>query len=300
MFGGYMTGLRLLLCSVIVVMSFALPRVVFGDEMDTLTDKALKVCGMTGQLDDLGNALISAVPADAFPSAKMQGDAKEFVKKSASKNALLEIVRSVVRTEVDRETLEKVIAFYDSKLGRKVGRLHETSLEPTMLKNIREGRKVLAASEDSRVGLLKRIIDSDNAAETNKLLLKTVIRGLLEGYAGDTPDTTNDGELAKEKLKIMFEAVRTDGYRTKELALAAYAYTYRSLEDKELEELAAFRESPPAMRFGAAVRKGLEGAAYTIAKSFAEAATKWRAAPASGDSGNSPEKSRELNGAGNR
>lgn len=279
MFGDYMRVFRLAVCAVISVVSLALPAVVFCNETDVLTDKALKVSGIAGQLEDLGPALVSAIPADAFPNSKMQGDASAFVKKSAGKNALMEIVSTAVRTEADKETLEKVIAFYDSKLGRKVGRLQETALDAPMLRNIREGRKVLAASEESRLGKLRRLVDSDDASKTNKALLRTMIRGLLEGYEGDTPDTANDGEVVKEKMKIMDKAIRTDEQRTKELALAAYAYTYRSLDDKELEELTAFRESPAAVRFGEAVRKGLEGAVYKIARSFAEAATSWRATP---------------------
>jgi hypothetical protein len=270
---------------VFVVASLTLTGLAFGDEMDTLTTKALKVSGAAGQLDDLGPALISAVPADAFPNSKAQGEAIAFVKKTAGKSALTEILHSVVRSDVDKDTLEKIIAFYESKLGKKVGRLHETALEPTMLKSIREGRKVLAASEESRLGTLQKILDSDNTDETNRVLLKTMIRGFLEGYAGDTPDTTNDGEAVKEKMKIMDKAIRKDEQRTKELALAAYAYTYRSLDDKELEELAVFRESPEAARFGEAVRKGLDGAVYKIARSFAETAGKWRETPGSKPTG---------------
>jgi hypothetical protein len=286
-----MNAFKLVICFLMALLPLLAAGVAVGNDIDTLTDKALRVSGITGQLDDLSAAIVSAVPADAFPSAKMRSEANSFVKKNAGKNALVEMVHSTVRRAVDKESLEKVIAFYESKLGKKIGRLQGAALEPSLLKSIREGRNVMAAADESRLHTLKRIVTSDRAADTNALMLNTVLRGLLEGYSGDTPETANDEEVVRGKMKIMDKSVRALEDRTEELALAAYAYTYRSLDDQELKDLATFRESSEATRFGEAVRKGLEEAVYKTARVFAEAVLKWRSNPAAADSSAGGQKS---------
>jgi hypothetical protein len=280
-----MRRLRIVICSLLAVMSFTLTGVAFGDVTNILADKALRVSGMAGQLENLGPALISAVPEDLFPNSRFRGNANAFVKKTAGKGVLFEIVRSAVCADADQETLEKVIAFYDSRLGRKVRRLNETALEPAMLKNIREGREVLAASNESRLATLRRIIAADHTSETNKALLKAWDQGLLDGYGAVAANTSNDGKTVQQRMKRMDEAIGADERGTEQISLTAYACTYRSLDDKELEELATFRESPSATRFSAAVRNGLKEAVYKVAKSFAEAITREKASSGSGDSG---------------
>ncbi|HMK33516.1 MAG TPA: hypothetical protein VK463_00515 [Desulfomonilaceae bacterium] len=290
------------LCILLFILFVLVPH--FGaacaDEVDILADRALKVSGITGQLDDLGAAVIAAVPADAFPNVKARHDASAHVKKTMNKNALLESVRSVVRADADRQVLEGIVSFYESKLGRRVGRLQESALEPNLLRNIREGRKVMAETDEARLATLRRIVDSDRAHENNKALLNTVVKGLVDGHKGDTPDTMNEGEIAQGKLKIMDRAIRSHEDRNKELAVASYAYTYKSLDDKELAELAAFRESRTAARFGEAVQKGLNAAVYKIARSFAESAARWRTAPVSGDSESKMEQSPVSGNTGDR
>jgi len=243
---------------------------IWADDIDQLIDKALKLSGITGQLDDLAIAIISTVPGDAFPSSRVKDQIMSFVQKNAGKIALLELLRTTLREQLDRNTLEKIISFYESKLGRKIGRLHETALQPFTIKSIREGRKLLASIEESRKALLRKIIDSDRVIETNRDFFKTVIQGLLTGMPEDDSAPAKAKNLL-EATDIANNTLIANNNRTEEIALAAYAYTYRLLDEKELQELASFCESDVAGKFRQAIDDGMNKAIFQAATALGEA-----------------------------
>ncbi len=247
-----------------------------GTEADPLINKALKLSGVTGTLDKLGGAILSAIPGDAFPDVKMRNEVAAYVKKEAGKEVLLSIVRAAVREDLDKESIEKVIGFYESKVGRKVGHLQDASLDPALLKGIREGRKIASSLEEPRLNSLRRIIKAERVAELNGTLLKSVIQGLVDGSPAEGLGPAAPGEAVQQKINIMENAIRSDQNRTEDVALVAFAYTFRSVDDKELEELASYHESPHAAWFRSAVQKGFDRAAYKTARSLGEAVTRWR------------------------
>ncbi len=254
-----------------------------GTDADSLINKALKLSGVTGPLDKLGGAILSAIPGDAFPDAKMRNEVAAYVKKEAGKEALLSIVRAAVREDFDKESIERVIGFYDSKVGRKIGHLQEASLDPTLLKSIREGRKIASSLEEPRLSLLRRIIKAEGVSDFNGTLLRSVIRGLVDGSPAEGPGLATSAEAVQEKINIMENAIRSGQNRTEDVALVAFAYTFRSVDDKELEALASYHETPHAAWFRSAVQKGFDRAVYQTARSLGEAVTRWRKLPPQGD-----------------
>lgn len=254
-----------------------------GTEADPLINKALKLSGVTGPLEKLGGAILSAIPGDAFPDVKMRNEVAAYVKKEAGKEALLSIVRAAVREDFDKKSIEKVISFYDSKVGRKIGHLQEASLDPALLKGIREGRKIASSLEEPRLRLLRRIMKAEGVSELNGTLLRSVIRGLVDGSPAEDPGLATSAEAVQKKINIMENAIRSGQNRTEDVALVAFAYTFRSVDDKELEELASYHETPHAAWFRSAVQKGLDRAVYQTARSLGEAVTQWRKLPPQGD-----------------
>jgi hypothetical protein len=244
------------------------------DENKDLIDKALKVSGIYAQLDDLGQAILAAVPADALPSPKLKNDAAAFVKKAATKASLVELLQSALKKNIDKQAIEQVIQFYETKLGKRVSRVHETALETTTLKNIRESRKLLASLDETRLSMLRGIMESEGALDANKALLNTVVHGLAEGALGASPEALNRTKSLLDNLKIVDKFLA--GNRVEETALMAYAYNYRQLDDKELQELANFLQSAGARKFNEAVGHGLDLGVHNISKALGEAAAKWK------------------------
>jgi len=266
--------LRFVTIVLATALTFTAPGLGFCNGSKDLIDKALKVSGIYAQLDDLGSAILAAVPADALPTPKMKSDAAAFIKKSATKASLQELLQSAVNEKFDKPALEQVIQFYETKVGKKVSRVHETALEATTLRNIRESRKLLASLDETRVNLLRGIIGSEGSLDANKALLNTVVKGLLEGTLGSSPEALDRTRSLLDNLKIVDKFVA--GNRIEETALMAYAYNYRQLDDKELQELADFLQSEASRKFNEAVGNGLDKGVYTISKALGEAAAKWK------------------------
>jgi hypothetical protein len=89
-------------------------------------------------------------------------------------------------------------------------------------------------------------------------------------------------EAVQEKINIMENAIRSGQNRTEDVALVAFAYTFRSVDDKELEALASYHETPHAAWFRSAVQKGFDRAVEQTARSLGEAVTRWRKLPPQG------------------
>ncbi len=247
-----------------------------ADKPDALIDKTLKSSGIVGQLEGLAEAVLVSVPLDAFPDSKMKSESVSFLKETAAKGTLVAFVREMVRDDVDQENLEKVANFYDSRLGKRVGRAQESALEPNVLKNIRESRTLSVSLSEQRTSALQRIVIAEQVSKVNAVLLQKMIEGITEGYLGETQLSRNEAEAMRKQVRLVLEAIKADRTRSEETAQVAFAYTYRSLDDKELEEFAKFSESEPALRFRKAVQLGLEQAVSHTARTLGTAVARWR------------------------
>jgi len=245
----------------------------FADDTDALIDKALKLSGIAGQIEMLGKTILSAVPADAFPDQRARNEAEAFMRKRASQEALTEIVRTSVRKQFEKDKIEKVVRFYESSFGRKVGRLQDNALETGLLKSIREGRKTAASLDEVRLKTLARIIDAEIISESNDILVKSVVKGLLDGSTEGVNRPDDETDQINEKLKAVEKTMAMEQHRMDDTALTAFALTFRSLSDKELEELAAYRESASASWFRDAVLNGLDRATYNVSRALGAALT---------------------------
>ena len=181
-----------------------------------------------------------------------------------------------------------MIAFYDSKIGRRIGRLQSNSLAPSSLKSVREGRKIAASLDEKRLNLFRRIIKAERVPELNSVLLKSVIQGLADAAPAEGSVQERPSESIQKKIDIMENAIRSDRKRMEELALVAFAYTFRSVDDAELSELAAYDESLPAAWFRNAIQKGLDRSVFKTAKALGSAIIQWQNLPPQAGSKRSP------------
>ncbi len=247
------------------VLASVLPRTTHAGDPDLSIDKALELSGLTAQLEALPTAILSAVPDEDFPAGTNRNESRKLARKIAEGQSVQATVRYAVRAKCDAEEIRRVVGFYSTSMGRKVGRIQRSALSDNTLQGVREGWKIVGSLNPDRLALVKRLVKADSVTRRNERLLRSAIRGLAEGASpsGD-PDSTN------KKVEEVEKAIRSLKETTDNTALVAFAYTFRSLRDNELKELAAFRESEPAMKFGEAVQEGMEEAVRRIARSVAE------------------------------
>jgi hypothetical protein len=257
--------------TVLLAVAATLANPARGNDTDVLIDKALSLSGIASQLEALTTAVFMAVPGDVFPDTKTREAADTAFKKSLTRETLIAPIREALRDAYSRDSLEKVVEFYESKTGRKVARLQSRGLSPDLLRTIREGRKTALSMEEPRSNLLRRLIRAENIAGTNSSLVASLVNGLLQGVQQEDrkPFTLENPEAAKGEIK-------PDGSRAEELALVGMAHTFRSLDDKELEELANFHESEAGVWFRQTVLKGLHEAVSRVGVALGEALQKRR------------------------
>jgi len=257
-------GFQILILVVCIGVSLAV-----GDnrEGNALVDRSLKASGVQSQLEMLPEAFLSWLPGGTFPGAKPKKEALEFVRK-ASEEAALESVRSALVKDLDAEKMEKVLAFYESKLGRKVARLQGSALSPSLISAIREGRKATVSQDDQRLQVIRRLVRAEGIPDAASKLAKSAMSGILDGAR-----SSRKGPEEEIKIESVLPQQRHQSGEsgTEESALIAFSNTFSSLDDKELEEFATFSESPAAVWFRETLRKGLDEAVYTTGKAVGRA-----------------------------
>jgi hypothetical protein len=249
----------------------------FADDADSLIDRALRISGVSGQLDALPKSVLAAVPSDVFPDSKSRNETEVLLKKNSARDNLLSILHSSIRDGFQQEYLGKVVEFYESPLGKKVARAQENALDPGLLKNIRESRKMAASQDDERLELMRRIVLAESVYGNNQVLVRSVINGLL---SGSDPENAANGEQLHEKIGIVEKGLGFEKGRMEETAITTIAYTFRNLSDKELENLATFRESEPDRWFRTRIINGLQVASYELARTLGQALSELKRSPA--------------------
>jgi len=273
-----MTKLRPLVSNIVtsLILIFIAVLPVQSQGTDQLIDNALKSSGILGQLEHLHEAVISCIPDDAFPDRRIKRETGTLLKETAGKEVLLPLVRSVIRENLDVDKLQTVLKFYDSKVGRKVGRLQGSALDGDLIRELRERRALLASLNESRVATLDRIVGAGRLLEANANLLNAIIEGLVEGYADEVSKTDRPNEETRKQIRLALKEATAGSNRIRELGLIGLAHTLRSVDDKELHEYAEFCASKEGVWFNVTAQKGLEAAVTKTGRSLGIAVARWR------------------------
>ena len=227
-------------------------------------------------MEHLADTVVSCIPDDAFPDRRIKRETEALLKETAGKEALLPLVRNAVRESLDVDKLQTVLKFYDSRIGKKVGRLQEAALNADLIREIRERRAVLASLNESRMTTLKGIVTAGRLSEANSNLINAIIEGLVEGYADEVSKTDRPNEETRKQIRIALKEATADSNRSRDLALVGLAYTLRPVDDKELREFAVFCGSEAGVWFNMSVQKGLEAAVTRTGRALGTAVARWR------------------------
>ena len=247
-----------------------------SSETDQLIDKSLKNSGIAAQLETLPEIVISCIPDDAIPDKRTRRETVNLIKETAGKEVLLSAVRAAVKENLDNDKLQAVLKFYDSRIGKKVGRLYETALDPELIRDLREKRTILAALNENRAATLERIVSAGGFSEANANLLNAVVEGLVEGYTNEVSKTDRPNNETKKQIRIALKEAIVGSNRSREFALVGLARTLQSLDDKELQEFALFCTSDAGTWFNRSVQKGLENAVTKTGVALGTAVARWR------------------------
>ncbi len=266
--------------SVIIAASLIIGAIAAGPVRSSETyqaiDKALKSSGIAGQLETLPEMVVSCIPDDAIPDKRTRRETVNLIKETAGMEVLLATVHSTLRENLDDGKLQAVLKFYDSKIGKKIGRLYETALDPELIKDLREKRTMLAALNETRVAALERIVTAGGLSEANANLLNAMVEGLVEGYTNQVSKTDRPDNETKKQIRLALKEAIVGSNRSREFALIGLARTLQSLDDKDVQEFAVFCNSEAGIWFNMLVQKGLENAVTKTGVALGTAVAHWR------------------------
>jgi hypothetical protein len=268
----------MLVWAAVPALLFPMPAV--SEEVRSQVERSVRLSGVADQVDRIGAAILAAVPTEVLADRKDWIRANAMLRDSTSKEKLLPVVYEALESDFIRADNDKVIEFYESKVGRKVSRLVGRSLDAGAVKEANEGRDILNSLDEPRRRALERIVDAEKVVEFNRRLLICVARGLVEGRGKAAAEDAQRSEEAKQKLKAVEKRIGSGVQSTADLALVASANAFRPLTDSELDQLAEFLESDEAAWFRAAVQRGLEGAVFRVGVALGDALHRLSRAPA--------------------
>jgi hypothetical protein len=203
-----------------------------------------------------------------FPDRQSRNKIQADLKKALGKDFVRPIVYHAVREDFRDGYVRAVVEFFDSKIGRKVGRLSSSALHPEMLRNAREAQHIVRHLSTSRLKTIERIVTAERTTEYTRRLLNTLVNGLIEGTLRSRVD--RGGEVMDAKLKTLEKNVALAVKRSDQLSLSAFAHTYRSLTDDELALLAGYCQSDAADWFRERVQKGINRAVFQVGVALGE------------------------------
>ena len=249
---------------------------VSADDTEALIDRALKVSGLRSQMENFGPAFLSTIPMDFFPDPRIRNEVSSLVRTFEARQSPLSIIRDAIREDFREDKIKEVITFYGSGVGLKVGRLTGSALAPEVLAEIQESRAMQTTLGDARRSLLERIAAAEKVSEFSPRLLRAAVRGLVKSYLELHMENQAAIKEIQAKLAALETEIQAGADRTGETALVAFAYTFRSLKDDELEQLAVYHESDAGTWFTNAVMDGMERAVFRTAVGLGEILTRER------------------------
>jgi len=241
-----------------------------ADDTEALIDRALKVSGLRSQMETFAQAFFSTIPMDFFPDPGARNEISSLVRTLEARQGPLSIIRNAIREDFREDRIREVITFYGSGVGLKVGRLTGGALAPEVLAEIQESRSMQTSLGDTRRLLLERIAAAEKVSEFGPRLLRAAVRGLVKPYLERQMENQAESKEMQRKLAALETEIQAAADRIGETGLVAFAYTFRSLKDDELEQLAVYHESDAGTWFTNVVMDGTERAVFRTAVELGE------------------------------
>lgn len=231
-------------------------------------NKLLKISGVMDQLDSFHSQVLKAIPGDAFPNGRMKRKAKKITKNMAGKEALVLTVYDVFKNNHNHVLMNKTMEFFESKLGKKVGRL-VANINHKHGRNLKSSaRKAESRISQKRRHALERIVLAQEIGSRNCELTLSLMNGLLES---DTSQQGFSQKIIWKRLEEIENKVQAMQSRTNELSVELFSYVFQSLGDEELESLARFQESEAGKWYSSTLHKTYLKVSHDMGKALAYA-----------------------------
>ena len=218
--------------------------------------------GLLGQLDSLGAQVQGGLSAAMASSPAKPGDAQKTRMLACAQAAYApELLRApaldAVAGTLQPADLTPVQAWFDSPLGRKIAAIESTSAKetPDPQERLQRGNEALASASQARKASLQAIITETHSVDMMADTLIEMALAVQQGMAHADPAASGPS-MAELKGNLNSRRPQLLAHYG-QIAVPAYAFTYRELGDDELKQYADYLASPAATAFSDGTTRGV-------------------------------------------
>lgn len=243
-------------------------------------DKVLMLSGISEQV-----GAFPAVVKASVEGAKMQARAqkrtsltdedfdalKEAMGEAFQPAPILKATSDEIRRKVSEADAKKLIAWFESDLGKKITQAEVDATTPEARKDLAKEAQALLADKQ-RMAYAARLDKLLHATdETLKFQERSVVALYTAVAARMNPDQKVDTKAYRKQIHAALQKSRA---RFEQATQLGFAFTYRKMEMAELNKYAKFLQQPSTRRFNDAARigmmKGIDHAVQQVAGNIAE------------------------------
>ena len=218
--------------------------------------------GLWTQLDSLGAQVQGGMTAAMARGPGKLGEAQKArmlacVQTAYAAEPLRAPALDAVAGTLQPSDLAPLLAWFDSPLGRRIATIESTSAKetPDPQERLQRGTEALASASEPRKASLQAIITETRSVDMMADTLIEMALAVQQGMA--SADAAASGPSASE-LRANLGSRRPQLLaHYGQIALPAYAFTYRELSDDDLKQYATYLASPPATAFSDGSMRGV-------------------------------------------
>ncbi len=229
----------------------------------TLTKKIMERSGINDQIRQfplIASSILSQ-SKDKLPSETFSALERE-IAKAWDPERLLKGISDRVEKDLDAKSMQGVLTWLDSDLGKKITAVEKADTTPGVMQAIEEYGNSLkkAPPPKMRTDLVQRLIEAENSVKSMVDMKVSMTIAMLTAI---NPSLPKGKRADLDAIRKQFEELRPrieEETRTQEMN--GRFYIYRTLKDEELQPYVEFAESESGKRYNTvtigAFRDGME------------------------------------------
>jgi hypothetical protein len=167
---------------------------------------------------------------------------------------ILRVIGKQVAHSISEQDAEKMLAWYDSVLGRKISKAEQESSTPEASRGMHSAVHLL--HDKPRVLFAMKL---DKLLHMTDMSMQFQINAEVAAFVAFSTKMNKRRPANLKALRNRIAAgMQKQRYKARREVILSTVYTYRKIDMDSLEKYRAFLQSPPALRFNKALMTGMD------------------------------------------
>lgn len=168
---------------------------------------------------------------------------------------ILQAIGNEVRQSVSEEDAGKMLAWYGSALGKRIGKAEQDSSTPEAMRDMATQAHALLADKPRVIYALKL----DKLMHMTDMSMRFQVNAAVAMFvAFSIKKNAHRPANLKAFRKRISAGLQRQRPRIRRSVIISTVYTYRNIDMKGLEQYRAFLKTPPALRLNQALMRGMD------------------------------------------